>query len=55
MKMKQILTAISLAFGLLVTGSAQSGFVVSGNGDFSVGQIFAIPSVSSDASSSPGV
>lgn len=55
MKMRQILTTFSLAFGLLVTGWAQSDFVVAGNGDFSVGQIFAIPAASAEASSSPGV
>ncbi len=32
-----------------------SGFMVAGNGDFSVGQIFAIPAMSAEASSSPGV
>lgn len=38
-----------------MVGRAQSGFVVAGNGGFSVGQIFAIPAVSAEASSSPGV
>lgn len=44
-----------MIFTLFATGHAQSGFVVAGNSDFSVGQIFAIPAVSTDASSSPGV
>ena len=54
--MKQLLITISLVISLLVTGQAQSDFVVAGNGDFSVGQIFAMPAVSADGvSSSPGV
>ena len=53
--MKQSLATITLVLGLLVTGWAQSGFVVAGNNNISVGQIFAIPAVTTDASSSPGV
>ena len=54
--MKKILTTICLVFTLFMAGRAQTGFVVSGNGGFSVGQIFAIPAVNSDGiSSSPGV
>lgn len=54
--MKKILITISLVISLFVTGWAQSGFVVAGNGDFSVGQIFAIPAVSTDGTSAvPGV
>ena len=54
--MKRILTTICLVFTLFMAGRAQTGFVVSGNGGFSVGQIFAIPAVNSDGiSSSPGV
>ena len=53
--MKQFLATITLVLGLLVTGWAQSGFVVAGNNTISVGQIFAIPAVTTDASSSPGV
>lgn len=55
MKMRQILTIFSLVFGLFVSGWSQSGFAVSGNGDFSVGQMFSIPAVSPQASSTPGV
>lgn len=39
--MKQLLITISLVVSLLVTGWAQSNFVVAGNSGFSVGQIFA--------------
>ena len=53
--MKKLSATITLVFGLLVTGWAQSGFVVAGNGGFSVGQIFAIPAVTTEASSTPGV
>ena len=53
--MKQLLATITLVFGLLVTGWAQSSFVVAGNGNISVGQIFAIPAVTSAASSTPGL
>ena len=53
--MKQFLATITLVLGLLVTGWAQSGFVVAGNNNISVGQIFAIPAVTTEASSTPGV
>ncbi|MBR0077131.1 MAG: hypothetical protein IJP72_01875, partial [Bacteroidales bacterium] len=53
--MKQFSATITLVLGLLVTGWAQSGFVVSGNGSISVGQIFANPAVTTEASSAPGV
>ena len=53
--MKQSLATITLVLGLLVTGWAQSGFVVAGNNNISVGQIFAIPAVTTEASSTPGV
>ena len=53
--MKQFSATITLVLGLLVTGWAQSGFVVAGNGNISVGQIFAIPTVTTEASSTPGL
>ena len=54
--MKKILTTIYLVTTLFMAGRAQTGFVVAGNGGFSVGQIFAIPAVNADGiSSSPGV
>ena len=53
--MKQLLATITLVFGLFATGWAQSNFVVSGKNNISVGQIFAIPTVTTDASSTPGV
>ena len=53
--MKHFLATITLVLGLLVTGWAQSGFVVAGNNNISVGQIFAIPAVTTEASSTPGV
>ena len=55
MNMKHSLITLTLVWGLIVAGYAQSDFVVAGNGGFSVGQIFAIPAVSAEASSSPGV
>ncbi len=54
--MKQLLTSLSLVFGLFMTGWSQTNFVVAGNSGFSVGQIFAIPAESPDhVTSSPGV
>ena len=53
--MKQLLSIILLVFSLFVTGFAQSDFVVAGNDDFSVGQLFAESTVTTDASSTPGV
>ena len=54
--MKRIFTTICLVFTLFMAGRAQTGFVVAGNGGFSVGRIFAIPAVNADGiSSSPGV
>ena len=51
-KMKKILTTICLVFTLFMVGRAQTGFVVSGNGGSSVGQIFAILAVNADGISS---
>ena len=54
--MKKILITISLVVSLFVSGYAQSDFVLAGNGDFSAGQLFAIPAVSTDGTSAiPGV
>ena len=53
--MKHIAITLFLLFNLFVTGWAQTGFVVSGNGSFSIGQLFAEPVVAVDASSTPGV
>ena len=53
--MKRSLATITLALGLLVSGYSQSDFVVAGNDNFSVGQIFAIPVVTTEASSTPGL
>ena len=53
--MKKLLATITLVFGLLVSGLAQSGFVMAGGNNISVGQLFATPAVSAEASSSPGL
>ncbi len=50
-----LISSLTLAQAQDMSDIPHNGFVVAGNGNFSTGQIFAVPAISADASVTPGV